>query len=552
MKKHYFLLVLLATACLTTIAQTFEWVKGIGGVGAEGQSIYSKIDASGNIYSVGSFVGTLDFNPGAGVNIMTSLNGSTDIFILKLDPNGNFLWVKRIAGNNTEYAPALDIDAQGNLYLTGHFNSPEVDFDPGIGNYKLYCFGDLDVFVLKLSPNGDFIWVKQIGGIYAEFSNDITIDNLGNIYITGKYYLTTDFDPSSSLYILNSVNQYDIYILKLNPQGVLVWAKSMGGTYDDEGMSLTIDKFGNVYTTGTFNETCDFDPSQEAYNLSNIVGSNYNNKDVFISKVDSNGLFVWARSLGSISDDIGSKIIIDLNGNIVVSGRFSGQTDFDPGIEQFMVGVAGFSDIFVVTLDSEGNYVWSTTIGGPCDDYVADLESDNNGNLYTIGTLCNVSSSDYDVLTMKLDALGNFKWTGLVGSSNVDRGFSIETDSAGNIYTSGIFQNPVDFDPGEGVSNLTAIGNFDFFIQKLNPDNVSTQAPSTLPYMSLYPNPSNGIYTLKSETQSAFSVIDLPGKTIVTGSVNAEEATQIDLSGFGNGMYFLRVGNQVLKLMKQE
>ena len=252
------------------------WAKSMGGVGAD----YSRsvaTDALGNVYTTGWFDTIVDFDPGVGILNLTSA-GQEDIFIQKLDANGNLLWVKSMGGTSNDYGTAITTDALGNIYTTGYFDTI-VDFDPGVGILNLTSAGASDIFIQKLDANGNLIWAKSTGGSSYEQAVSITTDALGNVYTTGSFFDTVDFDPDTITLNLISAGATDIFIQKLNANGNLLWAKSMGGSLYDAGTSTT-DSLGNVYTTGYFRDTVDFDPGVGTLNLISAGAS-----DIFIQKL---------------------------------------------------------------------------------------------------------------------------------------------------------------------------------------------------------------------------------------------------------------------------
>jgi hypothetical protein len=139
----------------------------------------------------------------------------------------NLNWVKGIGSTGLDQGRTVASDAAGNMYLTGNF-SATVDFDPGAGIFNLTAFGQYDGFVLKLDPLGNFMWAKQFGGVNEEFSENIAVDNTGNVIIGGHYIGTADFNPGPSTFNLTSNGSEDIFILKLDPSGSFLWAKSIG------------------------------------------------------------------------------------------------------------------------------------------------------------------------------------------------------------------------------------------------------------------------------------------------------------------------------------
>lgn len=273
------------------------WAKQLGDTEYDtGTSITT--DAKGNVYTIGRFTSTVDFNPGAGNAKLTSA-GKGDIFILKLDTNGTFLWVKQMGGIKGDEGNAITIDAKGNIYTTGTFEQT-ADFDPGSEIVNLTSNGKEDIFIQKLDANGDFVWVKQIGGAENDSGNSITTDANGNIYVTGGFKSTVNFDPETETSKLTSAGNRDIFVLKLDSLGNLVWVKQMGGAGNAEGRSITTDANGNVYSTGTFSGTVDFDPAVDITNLTSA-----GEYDIFIQKLDSNGAFLWVKQMGSLNYDWG-------------------------------------------------------------------------------------------------------------------------------------------------------------------------------------------------------------------------------------------------------
>ena len=214
------------------------------------------------------------------------------------------------------------------------------------------------------AQNVSFDWANTFGAYYlADAGTSITTDASGNVYTTGYFYGTVDFDPGSGIYNLASSGG-DIFISKISSSGNFIWAKSIGGSSFDLGNSITTDASGNVYTTGYFNNTVDFDPGSGIYNL---ASSGYN--DIFISKISSSGNFIWAKSIGGSSFDLGNSITTDASGNVYTTGYFNGTVDFDPGFSSFVLTSSGSADIFIhklstcsntntVTINACNNYTW--------------------------------------------------------------------------------------------------------------------------------------------------------------------------------------------------
>ena len=480
MLKSLFTLFFLLTLNIIGNSQDFEWAKAIGGTEFdEGYSI--TVDGKRNVFATGFFQGTADFDPG-GSTFNIASKGSKDIFISKLDKNGNFVWVKTIGGALEDIGYSIITDNFGNVYVSGSFEGT-VDFDPGSGIYNLNSSGSKDIFILKLDKNGNFVWAKSIGGMWTDVATSITIND-GNLFVTGYFAGTVDFDPGPGVYNLNTGGTF---ILKLDSDGDFIWAKSFIGSV--KAHSISIDRNGNILTTGYLCGTADFDPGVNAYNLNDATGGTWCG-DIFISKLDSDGNFVWAKRIGGGTNDDGYSITTDDNGNVYTTGYFEGSVDFDPGVNVYNLNSIVSSwfknDLFILKLDSDGNFVWAKRIGGNNTDIGKSIEIDRYGNIYTTGIFMETVDFDpgtgiynlfgspsltYSIFVLKLDTYGDFVWAleiynQLTGISNAE---SIYLDRAGNIYLTGFFSDIVDFDPGTDTFNLSSKSTYaDIFILKLS------------------------------------------------------------------------------------
>jgi Beta-propeller repeat len=451
--------------------------------GSLGEQSKTTVDSLGNRYTVGTFTGTVDFDPSlAGTADLVSV-GYYDIFISKLDANGNFLWAKSMGGASDDNVSGIAIDGSGNVYTTGNYQGT-VDFDPSLtGMTNLTSMGQPDdIFISKLDSSGSFVWAKTIGSMGYDEVRGIALDAASNIYITGVFSNITDFDPSptGTANLVSTNGGADIFISKLDSSGSFVWAKAMGGDSYDNVTSIAVDVDDNVYTTGHFSGKADFDPSPTITNNLISVG----NYDIFISKLDSGGNFVWAKSVGSRSYESVSRIATDSSRNVYITGVFTGTVDFDPSLTSLNNLVsAGQQDIFVSKLDSSGNFVWAKALGGEGDDAGYGLEIDSTDNIYTTGYFSGTADFDpslmgttnlvsaygtTDIFISKLNSSGNFVWAKAMGGSNVDIATSIAIDGSGNVYTTGSFSGTVDFDPSlTGTANLLTGDPSNVFLSKL-------------------------------------------------------------------------------------
>ncbi len=472
-----------AIACLLlsshiSQAQTpsLEWAKGFGS-SSVGWVYGITTDASGNVYTTGFFSGTTDFDPGPGVFNLSS-SGGYDIYISKLDASGNFVWAVRMGGTTNDVGLGIALDLSGNVYTTGQFTGT-ADFNPGAPVFSMSSSGGDDIYISKLDNNGNFVWAKSVGGGSIDFANGIVADNAGNVYYGGYFNGTADFDPGAAVLNLISTGNTESFVSKLDTNGALVWAKSMGGPNIDLVYDVELDQVGNIYTTGSFRGTADFDPGAGTALLTS-AGTD----DIFVSKLDNNGNFLLAKSMGGPGDDYGNAIDIDFAGNILVTGLFSLTADFDPGIGVTNLTSAGQRDAFVSKLDASGNFVWARGMGGPGGDDSNDIATDDIGNSYITGTFSNtadfdpgagiynltsVTFSPTDIYVLRLDASGNFGWAVAMGGTASDAGIGLGLDASNNVYVGGYFQGTADFDPSSGTFNLTAPAPYSSFVVKLSP-----------------------------------------------------------------------------------
>ncbi|HPS21228.1 MAG TPA: SBBP repeat-containing protein [Candidatus Paceibacterota bacterium] len=457
-----------------------NWVGQIGGAGRD-ISYSNAIDSSGNVYTTGFFSGTADLDPGIGNVSLTS--ALYDAFVLKMDSDGNFVWAKQMGGTagNQAFGRSLKVDASKNVYITGYF-SGTVDFDPGAGTFPLTAVGGTDVFIVKLNSSGNFVWAKQVGGhntgTDSADSKNLTLDSLNNIYISGSFSGTVDFDPGASVVDIVSPNNSASYVLKLDSDGNFVWAKQMGTYRWGTSPSAAVDSNGNVYFSGYFDGTDDFDPGAGIFPLT-AVGT-----DSFVVKLDSSSNFVWAKQI--VGSGVGASTpfdsVLDFTGNnLYLTGYFTGTVDFDPGVaENKLIATSGTEDIFILKLDSDGNFVWVKQIGGTgAEDESFGIAIDSSGNTYTAGFFnstvdfdpgagtYNLASAGNSKFVLKLDSDGNFVWAKQMGSgSSYDA--SVAVDSSGdNVWVAGSFSGTGGFDPGVGTTTLTSFGDWDSFISKL-------------------------------------------------------------------------------------
>jgi len=321
----------------------FLWSRSFGDATDEDHGNSIAVDASGNVYTTGNFKGTLDFDPGAATASLTA--DYIDVFVSKLDANGNYVWAKKMGGTSYDYGYGITVDASGYVYITGAFRFTNCDYDPGPGVVYLSTYADSEEFIVKLNAAGNLVWAKQTNTGAYNYSNGfaIAVDASGNVYTTGSFKGTSDFDPGPGTANLVAGGLNDGFALKLNSNGDFVWIKQMGGCQiEDYGTCIKLDASANVYVVGVFQATADFDPGPATFELQSAGGT-----DVYVSKLNSAGNFLWAGKFGGGGSDYGSSVAVDGAGNIYTTGYFNPWSDFDPGQGEIDLTTFGGDDVFI-------------------------------------------------------------------------------------------------------------------------------------------------------------------------------------------------------------
>ena len=325
----------------------------------------------------------------------------------------------------------------------------------------ILCFGNI-----AIAGSPDWLWAKSSGGKANEEAKDLCTDAAGNVYVTGFFNSPTITFGSDTL---KSAGSGDIFIVKYDASGNVLWAKRAGGESSDVGNGITCDATGNIYVTGYYQSAI--------FAFGKDTLKNAGNTDVFILKYDASGKEIWAKSIGEDGNDAGQSIHTDAANNVFVSGYFQSATI------TFGVNILtnssnkGTSDIFIAKYNATGNVVWAKSAGGTSYDFGTGISNDANGNVLLTGyfkspvltlgdiTLKNATPDGTvsDIFVAKYDPLGNVLWAKSAGGSTDDGSNSISTDASGNIYIAGYFQSTaITF----GSVTLTNTGSYDIFIAK--------------------------------------------------------------------------------------
>lgn len=533
MKKRLFIsivILLLTFAPIQTIAQIWQWANSAGGNLADYGYIVTT-DASGNVIVTGKFS-----SPSITFGLTTLTNaGGIDVFIVKYDASGNVLWAKSEGGVSDDSGYSVVADTNGNVIVTGFFESPTITF----GTTTLTNVGYTDIFIVKYDSSGNALWAKSAGGIYNDYGHSVVTDINGNVIVTGTYSspsITFETDT------FTNAGYSDIFIAKYDTSGNLLWAKSEGGTNGESGNSIATDANGNMIVTGYF--------SSSSLIFGSTVLTSAGNSDIFIVKYDASGNAQWAKSAGGIYNESSNCVTTDDNGNLIVTGSF-GSSTITFGTTTLVN--AGYLDYFIVKCDSLGNTLWASSTGGDNIETGQSVTTDAYGNIIvsghydtpsiTFGTITLTNAGYADIFIVKYDASGIVLWAYNVGGNDTESVRSITTDINSNIIVTGNYTNSINF----GTTTLTNAGNGDIFIAKLDAL-TGINALNNEENFSVYPNPSDGNYSIELNSEKnetiTISLFDLNGKLMDSINWNVVSGTNTihpSWNSLAAGIYLVKI-----------
>ncbi|CAN5869268.1 hypothetical protein BH11BAC7_BH11BAC7_13340 [soil metagenome] len=550
--KRNIMITIMALIGITVFGQipNWQWAHSAGGTSYEsGNNITT--DVNGNVLMTGYFSSpTLVFGSWTLTN--HDATGTTaDIFVVKYDPSGNVLWAINPGGTSSDGGTGISTDGSGNIYLTGYFSTTAT-----FAFNTVTSAGNLDAFIAKYDSNGNIQWVHSGGGATFDVPQRISTDTNGNSYIVGYFTaVNAAFGAVTLINADNTGNTADIFIVKYDAAGNLVWAKSEGGVSNETGTAICVDALGTVLVTGYFaSATITFGSTT----LTNVDASG-TTRDVFVAKYNAAGSVLWVKNAGGTMNDFPSAITSDPTGNVIVTGYFVSPT-ITIGTSTYSNAHAagGTYDIFLMKYDPSGNLVWAHTEGANDDELALGLTADSNGDIYITGsfndslvyigstllTNTTTASGISDMFVSKFASTGVAVWATSTGGTLTDACQGICVDNLGNLFISGYFNSAaISF----GTTSLTNVANSDVFVARMG--NLFTGVQNAEPNKSntfLYPNPSAGAVTLlmaseRTNSESEIKIYNQAGQLVYEEVVSTTEKVQLDLQSLSNGVYFVRV-----------
>lgn len=356
----------------------YQWIYNAGSISGENGTDITVTDV-GDIYAVGHFFNTVDFDPTANdVSLTNNSSSFADIYILHLNTNGVFQWVRQTGGSQADFAYAIEFDTNGNLAVVGGYRGT-VDFDPGSGTFDLTSNDRRDIFIQKLNQAGNFMWAVSMGGDENDLAYGVDFDDDGNVYTVGAFEETVDFDTGAGVSNITGIGLEDVFIHKLDSNGVFQWARIMGGQFADFAFDVKITSDDKILTYGFVNGTIDLNTDAGVLNHTSINGP-----DVFIHELDLNGNFLDAYVFPSDDNCKGNALFVDANGNMYGVGSLDGTMDFDPGTGTYNLTTQGNTDAFVFKLGCAQN----KNLVSPTDDYFLNEQTEIRvGNTITASNI---------------------------------------------------------------------------------------------------------------------------------------------------------------------
>ncbi len=540
-------LLLLKSLLVLTLVITFyssgaqslkcQWARASGTIG-NGEFGSVATDQQGNVYISGIFYDSvLIFGSDT---LLNSAVGTADIYVVKYNFYGGIVWAKRLGGEENDDINGIATDNAGNLYLTGYYESPYF----AAGHDTLRSPGN--TFVLKYDASGNEIWARTSVG--SSMSTSIAIDIKGNVCIAGDFWNTFTAFGNDTLREVN-YRGYNIFVVKYNAAGSLLWLKGGNQTLDGDASLYDIktDATGNFYVSGCLS-------TQLVFGADTLIPYIFSEYSLFLIKLDSSGNSQWAKCIGSFGYPPYQSSTIDAAGNVFLIGDF---TYYPINIGTDTIQAKQY-DIFIIKYNSNGNLVWAKTAGNgdTAEAMVYGSCTDPQGNIYISGyfskplliiggdTLYNPDTAQV-ISLLKLDNNGNAQWLKGAGQHGYNIGSSVASDVLGNIYMTGSFSDTaIYFDSVRFIPGSTNVSGV--YLARYGYANESVPGSETNEQtLKIYPNPvseGNAITaTFKQGQYDHISIFNSLGQFAAKAEIGINDTkVEIALQSLPGGMYYLK------------
>jgi hypothetical protein len=390
------------------------------------------VDGNGDVYVAGT-------SEAAWGSPLRAYQGGTDAFAAKLNAAGQLVWHTFLGGTGDDHGSAIAVDVSGNVYVGGDSGATWGAGECTGCPVRDYTAGSPDAFVARLNASGQLQWNTFLGGAADDYGGGIAVDGSGGVYACGFGGASWGAGECPGCPVRGyGGGIYDTFAAKLSANGQLQWDTFLGGTGMDTGSAIAADGSGNVYVAGATGWAAgdSWGAPVRAYQAGNL--------DAFAAKLNGSGQVVWNTFLGSTDYDVGGGIGVDGSGNVYVGGGSGAPWQgTNPPVRAYTSGV----DAFAARLDSNGQLVWNTFLGGTGEDRGRALAVDGSGSTYVGGQSGatwqgtkppgRAYSSGADAFAARLTANGQLVWNTFLGGTGSDNGHGIAVDGKGSVYLTG-------------------------------------------------------------------------------------------------------------------
>ncbi len=521
----------------------YVWHKQISNVGSK--NLYGmKVDADGTVYATGRIAGTVDFDPNGstGTSMITSTNGTW--FLLKLDKDGAYQWVKNWKGSE---GYGVGIDKYKNVYTSGHFSGTRQDFNPGTGpadTFYLSAAGNFDIAVCKFDSNGNFKWASAMGSRGQDNAYDLVVDGEGNSYTTGWCKDSMDFDPGPGVFYTFCQN-FAPYVVKLSPDGNLVWAKNLmngPGSNGGNALHLAEGKGAGVYISGVVRMQAKVGEGADTVNFDYLKGG------AFVIKLDTSGKFNWGIQTGGTAN---GSVAVDLQGNVYSASWFNTlSADFNPGEDSFVVARKGTLDGYIHKM--KWCNLSDTITNSVCQSYSFNGETYTESGTYILPNPEGCDSSSKIVLQLDITTLDPIITV---------KGFVLSTTLTYKTYQWLLNGRAI---PGANKATYTVTENGDYRVVVTEGESLTCTDTSDIykvtnadetgigmlhkDALTIYPNPAHDVLYISSPAAAQVTIYTLEGKAIKT----YRHTSMIPLSGLSAGAYLIKIYDDNKNILKTE
>lgn len=361
-------------------------------------------------------------------------------------------WVQSGSGTGGQLGYEVAIDGASNVFVAGEISSPLT-----FGGIPVAHGGSYDAFVAGVDPSGGVLWARSFGDGSVQRAYDVAVDANGDVLIVGWLAGSADFGGG----LLTSAGSYDLFVAKLNgATGNHLWSRRFGDGGYQGGVSVSLDSTGNAAVAGVFNGSLNFGAAGSLVATSAL--------DAYVVMLDgTTGEPIWATQVDGGGDQSARDVVVDSEGNVLLSGVFSTEVRIGPVGPLPNSNISGATaDMFVAKLDGgTGAPQWGRRLGGAADDQVFRLASGGAGSAVISGR----SNGDIFVTQIAGDD-GTPMWSRSYGAGGLDTGWSVAVDNAGNVWVAGAFEGIIDFDPGRDGWVRSSAGGSDILILQFAPD----------------------------------------------------------------------------------